>query len=894
MATAVNGRARTGSAGEAASTAVQVAVRIRPDAMGGVTRPLPLPLRTAVAPTSGNTLQLEPGMSAPAAGARDARQSFMYDRVFGPAATQDEMYRAMVEPLVQRFLDGYNTTVFAYGQTSSGKSYTMGTSEASEAIQADAPTFDGRLDANIGIVPRAAVQILRAIRDAQIRDTEDTMDASVQVSFLELYNEDLIDLLADDSVDARNQVQIRETRTGEIVWAGLRQHTARSASDVVMLLQQGMAMRHTHETEMNAQSSRSHAIFSITLTIRRWCAEERNAAPMDGTRTAPRTPRAGSGLPLPGAGKGPLASARAATPTRAATPSSPRPYGAATPRATPTGRLGRGSGAGAGAGGDGECITTTSKLHFVDLAGSERLKRTAAVGNRIREGISINSGLHALGNVISTLSDPVKSKRGIHIPYRDSKLTRLLQDSLGGNAHTLMIACVSSLKANVNETQNTLQYAQRARHIRNTVEKNETETGWSNVEYLQAQVLRLRKELELVRTSNELIVDAQADRAAPRTDRTALEQELLAWQDKYSALSRKNVQLTAELVAVDRQQAQRESVDSDFLASAEPVIVEYEKTVDSLESQTSMLKAALATAEEIVRDGEQETAAANQRVLQAEELVDTLRTSVRELQEHLEERTARIHDLEARLRRQERTPSAGSMGLGAPTLPMSSTLRRASTKSTELATSPQRTFGGILDYRSSTGSASESTSSRVYRVTRSSQSSQATADAAHDDAPPSAGPVESESTTPSGSTRAQGDVFLATPSRSMDLSGDTSFSSPSCGRPDATLEMVAAAERELQQLNELLQASAEPKQDRRLRGECLDRMNSLFVPSPRRDSSYRQRAADLETENRRLRKMLEERGGGESAGGRSEGGGGGDMGRGQMGGGMQVGVGGNG
>lgn len=99
---------------------------------------------------------------------------------------------------------------------------------------------------------------------------------------------------------------------------------------------------------------------------------------------------------------------------------------------------------------EGEWVTLTSKFHFVDLAGSERLKRTSAIGDRAKEGISINAGLHALGNVISALGDP--SKKASHIPYRDSKLTRLLQDSLGGNALALMIACVSPSELNLSET----------------------------------------------------------------------------------------------------------------------------------------------------------------------------------------------------------------------------------------------------------------------------------------------------------------------------------------------------------------------------------------------------------------------------------------------------------
>lgn len=138
-------------------------------------------------------------------------------------------------------------------------------------------------------------------------------------------------------------------------------------------------------------------------------------------------------------------------------------------------------------------MVITSKFNMVDLAGSERLKRTAAQGDRMKEGISINSGLLALGNVISTLSDPVKS-RG-HIPYRDSKLTRMLQDSIGGNALTTMIACISPIEANIGETLNTIKYASRARNIRNSAKVNQVEAGWDDLEYLQNAVLKLRKQV---------------------------------------------------------------------------------------------------------------------------------------------------------------------------------------------------------------------------------------------------------------------------------------------------------------------------------------------------------------------------------------------------------------
>lgn len=136
--------------------------------------------------------------------------------------------------------------------------------------------------------------------------------------------------------------------------------------------------------------------------------------------------------------------------------------------------------------------TLTSKFHFVDLAGSERLKRTGATGDRARESISINYGLLSLGNVISALGDP--TKKAIHVPYRDTKLTRLLQDCLGGNSQTLMIACISPSDCDFMETLNTLKYANRARNIRNRVQVNRDQSS-RTISFLHRKMASLQREL---------------------------------------------------------------------------------------------------------------------------------------------------------------------------------------------------------------------------------------------------------------------------------------------------------------------------------------------------------------------------------------------------------------
>uniref|UniRef100_A0A8C2DBU3 Kinesin family member 21A n=1 Tax=Cyprinus carpio TaxID=7962 RepID=A0A8C2DBU3_CYPCA len=149
-----------------------------------------------------------------------------------------------------------------------------------------------------------------------------------------------------------------------------------------------------------------------------------------------------------------------------------------------------------------EFETLTAKFHFVDLAGSERLKRTGATGDRAKEGISINCGLLALGNVISALGD--RSKRSSHVPYRDSKLTRLLQDSLGGNSQTVMIACTSPSDQDFMETLNTLKYANRARNIKNKVVVNQDKAS-QQISALRTEIARLQMELMEYRTGKRMV-----------------------------------------------------------------------------------------------------------------------------------------------------------------------------------------------------------------------------------------------------------------------------------------------------------------------------------------------------------------------------------------------------
>uniref|UniRef100_A0A8C4HAZ5 Kinesin-like protein KIF21B n=1 Tax=Dicentrarchus labrax TaxID=13489 RepID=A0A8C4HAZ5_DICLA len=351
-------------------------------------------------------------------------KAFTYDFVFDINSEQQNIYQACVYKLIEGCFEGYNATVFAYGQTGSGKTYTMGTG------------FDvGLSQQEQGIIPRAVHHLFEGIQNRRVRAQESGSqppEFKVTAQFLELYNEEILDLFDGsrdpESRSRKSNIKIHEDASGSIYTTGVTSRLVHSEEEMLQCLKLGALSRTTASTQMNAQSSRSHAIFTIHLCQMRVCQQ-------------PQMVRLGFGE-VEGW----------------------RP----------------------------EFETLMAKFHFVDLAGSERLKRTGATGERAREGISINCGLLALGNVISALGD--QAKKGGHVPYRDSKLTRLLQDSLGGNSRTVMIACISPSDRDFMETLNTLKYANRARNIKNKVVVNQDKTS-QQISAMRAEIARLQMEL---------------------------------------------------------------------------------------------------------------------------------------------------------------------------------------------------------------------------------------------------------------------------------------------------------------------------------------------------------------------------------------------------------------
>lgn len=300
--------------------------------------------------------------------------------------------------------------------------------------------------------------------------------------------------------------------------------------------------------------------------------------------------------------------------------------------------------------------TTDSKMHFVDLAGSERLKNTHAEGARAKEGISINAGLAALGKVISQLSS---RSAGAHVSYRDSKLTRLLQDSLGGNAITYMIACVTQAEFHLSETLNTVQYAQRARAIQSKPRIQQVEEGDKQaiIERLKAEVAFLRDQIRNAdRNGSER--RQSGDRPERSNEREVeLQNQLLDSQENYSTLSQRHAKLIAEMAkARDSEHSEnllleeslgdsateRLNRSNNFAQAVEQVVLEYEKTIQALEQSLSSTRGTLHNTETNLLEKESKCA-----------YVETINTQLQARLQKLMDREANtenyLHDLENKL-----------------------------------------------------------------------------------------------------------------------------------------------------------------------------------------------------------------------------------------------------
>ncbi|OWM84249.1 hypothetical protein CDL15_Pgr011634 [Punica granatum] len=324
-------------------------------------------------------------------------QTFTFDAVADTAATQLDIFELVGAPLVENCLAGFNSSIFAYGQTGSGKTYTMWG-------PAHALSEDILSNEQLGLTPRILERLFSRINEEEMKHAERQLKYQCRCSFLEIYNEQITDLLDPN----QKNLQIREDIKSGVYVDNLTEESVSTMKDVRHLLLKGLSNRRTGATSINAESSRSHSVFTCII-------ESRCKSMADG-----------------------LSSFK------------------------------------------------TSRINLVDLAGSERQKLTGAAGERLKEAGNINRSLSQLGNLINILAEVSQTGKQRHIPYRDSKLTFLLQESLGGNAKLAMVCAISP-------AQSTLRFAQRAKAIKNKAVVNEEVQ--EDVKYLREVIRQLRDEL---------------------------------------------------------------------------------------------------------------------------------------------------------------------------------------------------------------------------------------------------------------------------------------------------------------------------------------------------------------------------------------------------------------
>ncbi|XP_021908560.1 kinesin-like protein KIN-7O, partial [Carica papaya] len=364
---------------------------------------------------------------------------FEFDKIFGEECRTVEVYEARTREIVAAAVGGFNGTVFAYGQTNSGKTHTMRGSPAEP-----------------GVIPRAVQDLFDIIQQDAGREF------LLRMSYLEIYNEDINDLLAPE----HRKLQIHESLERGIYVAGLREEIVASPQQVLDLMEFGESHRRIGETNMNLYSSRSHTIFRMIIESRETTGDEDIGTACDAVRV--------------------------------------------------------------------------SVLNLVDLAGSERAAKTGAEGVRLKEGSHINKSLMTLGTVIKKLSEGAESQGG-HVPYRDSKLTRILQPALGGNANTAIICNITLAQIHADETKSSLQFASRALRVTNCARVNEILTD-------AALLKRQKKEIEELRAKLQ----------GSRSDH--LEEEILNLRNTLLQSELERERIALELEEEKKAQAEREKV----------------------------------------------------------------------------------------------------------------------------------------------------------------------------------------------------------------------------------------------------------------------------------------------------------------------------------------------
>ncbi|XP_050079364.1 kinesin-like protein KIF3A [Anopheles maculipalpis] len=480
----------------------------------------------------------------PGANSSEPPKVYYFDNVFGEDSTQIDLYVDTARPIVDKVLEGYNGTILAYGQTGTGKTYTMSGNPESPQTK--------------GIIPNTFAHIF-----GHIARGKENQKFLVRVSYMEIYNEEVRDLLGKE---LNKSLEVKERADIGVFVKDLSGYVVHNADDLDNIMKLGNKNRVVGATKMNSESSRSHAIFSITIE-------------------SSETDEAG------------------------------RQY------------------------------VRMGKLQLVDLAGSERQSKTQSSGLRLKEATKINLSLSVLGNVISALVDG----KSTHIPYRNSKLTRLLQDSLGGNSKTVMCASISPADSNYVETISTLRYACRAKSIQNLAHINE-EPKDALLRHFQEEIEELKRQLEegIFQQGIESGEEEEEDEGdgEEENDEDAVEEECDPDEDRErERLERKEKRRKEKA----RERKEKSDAEKELL---EKKAMENQQELKKAKSEQDQLRAKLSSLEnKILVGGENLLEKAKEQELLLENSITELeqRTKTeRELKENLQKIEAERIDIEER------------------------------------------------------------------------------------------------------------------------------------------------------------------------------------------------------------------------------------------------------
>ncbi|XP_077186860.1 kinesin-like protein KIF3C [Paroedura picta] len=508
-------------------------------------------------------------MRNPKATLGELAKTFTFDAVYDANSKQADLYDETVRPLIDSVLQGFNGTMFAYGQTGTGKTYTM------QGVWADPEKR--------GVIPNSFEHIFTHISRSQ------NQQYLVRASYLEIYQEEIRDLLAKDQ---SKKMELKENPETGVYIKDLSSFVTKNVKEIEHVMNLGNQNRSVGSTNMNEYSSRSHAIFVITVE----CSE-----------TGP----------------------------------------------------------------DGEDHIRVGKLNLVDLAGSERQSKMGIQGERPKEASKINLSLSALGNVISALVDG----KSTHIPYRDSKLTRLLQDSLGGNAKTIMVATLGPASHSYDESLSTLRFANRAKNIKNKPRVNEDPKDTLLREF-QEEITRLKAQLEKrgmlskKRRRNSRRKKSSEGEGTPETEemednedggleknmknylkeqKERLEEEKAAIQDDHSLVNEDKQKLLEEkekmIEELRKEQEATELLATKYKAMESKLLIGGRNIMDHTNEQQKMLEL---KRQEIAEQKRREREMQQEMLLRDEETME-LRETFTSLQQEVEIKTKKLKKLYAKL-----------------------------------------------------------------------------------------------------------------------------------------------------------------------------------------------------------------------------------------------------